>query len=232
MPLVERDAEVTLVTLVYRSLRWLDFVMDGVERSQQRTRYRWLVVANDATEKVEADERVSVLWHNDDPEAHYIGRVYAAWNEGVKLAPTQWCILLNSDMYASDYAIDELMLAKRRNPQSLPCGLLVESGRIPSGMPEYVAALGTNPQEFQRDNFLALAADLRQRDKLEDGRLFMPVLLDRQQFLDVGGYPPGNIGGVSGDRILFDRYRMAGYRWVTARGSVWYHAQEGEMRWP
>jgi hypothetical protein len=253
MPRVERDAEVTLVVLVYRSLKWLDWCMEGVDSSKQETRYRWLVVANDATEEVRRDPRISLDYQNSDPSEPYINRVYRAWNEGVLNSPTEWCVLLNSDMYCTDYAIDELMRGRKmdydglnRQP-TLPCGLLVEHGRIPSGMPEYVKDFGTNPENFRKQELLALAAQMRDdmdktteggkypvhdSDRYEPGRLFQPVLFNRQEFLDMGGYPEGNVNGVSGDKILFDRYVEAGFQWVTCKGSVWYHCQEGETRWP
>lgn len=232
MPVVERDAEVTLVTLVYRDTRWLDFVMRGVDSTEQSTAYRWCVVANDATDEVRRDPRVTIDWQNADPQEHYINRVYRAWSEGILNSPTQWCILLNSDMVATDCAIDQLMWAKRRVPKSLPCGLLVENGRINSGMPEYVRDFGTNPDNFEYAKFFEYADSIRKTYETEPGRLFQPVLFDRQEYADLGGYPDGNVGGVSGDKILFDRYVAAGYEWVTCRGAVFAHLQEGETRWP
>lgn len=231
MPRVERDAEVTLVVLVYRSLRWLDFCMDGVDSSKTEARYRWMVVANDATEEVRDDPRITVDWRNEDPKEHYLARTYRAWNEGVLCATTNWVILINSDMFCSGHAIDELVAAKRNDFTALPCGLLVEQGRIASGMPEFVADYGTTPDNFRRDDFL-LHADSIRKDSTEPGRLYQPVLFDRQEYFDLGSYPEGNIGGISGDKILFDRYVKAGFKWLTCLGSVWYHAQEGEMRWP
>jgi hypothetical protein len=135
-------------------------------------------------------------------------------------------------MFCTDGALDALVQAKIADPKALPCGLLVEQGRIPSGMPEHVRDFGTNPDNFQREAFLAHAAALTRPGESEAGRLFQPVLLDRQEFFDLSGYPEGNVGGVSGDKILFDRYVAAGFKWKTCKGSVWYHAQEGEQRWP
>lgn len=232
VPRAERDAEVTLCTLIYRDTRWLDFVIQGVESTKQATRYKWCIVANDATEAVRNDPRITVDWRNENPEAHYIERVYAAWSEGVLNAQTPLVLLLNSDMLCTDYAIDELVEHKMANRRSLPCGLLVENGRIPSGMPEYVHDFGTNPENFQRDDFLKYAATVRQSRTTEAGRLFQPVVFERQEYFDQGGYPRGNVGGISGDRILFDRYVKAGFEWVTCLGSVWAHLQEGERRWP
>lgn len=232
MPRVERDAECTLVVLVYRSLRWLTWCMKGVDSSRNETRYRWLVVSNDASDEVRDDPRITVDWQNEDPSEHYLARTYRAWNEGVLNAPTQWVILTNSDMLFSDWAIDELVEQKRLNSKSLPCSLLVENGRIASGMPEFVADYGTNPDNFRHDDFLKHAEGIRKRGQTEPGRLFQPVLFDRQEFMDLYGFPEGNVGGVSGDKILFDQYMKAGYNWLTCLGSVVAHCQEGEMRWP
>src|SRR3990167_9508428 len=92
MPRVDKDAEVTLVVLVYRSLRWLSWCMESVESSKQSTRYKWCIVANDATPEVRNDPRITVDWQNADPHAHYISRVYAAWSEGALNSQTPWCI--------------------------------------------------------------------------------------------------------------------------------------------
>ena len=236
---VERNAEVTLVVLAYRSLRWLDWCMEGVDSSHNETRYRWLVVANDATKEVRADPRIDVDFQNNDPEEFYINRVYRAWNEGVLNSPTSLCIMLNSDMYGSDNWIDELIAA--RHPSTVPTSLLVESGRLPSAMSEYVKDFGKNPSEFNREGWIqhaktirkpSLSGELACGSITEPGRLYMPILVDRQEFFDVGGYPDGNPPGTTGDKDLIRRYTEAGFEHVTAMGSVVYHCQLGEQKWP
>ena len=232
MPRVERNAEVTLVTLVYRSLKWLDFVMDGVDRATTDVRYRWFVAANDAVDGIASDPRVSLDFRNEDPNEFYINRVYRAWNVAVREAPTQLVVMLNSDMYVSDYWLDQLVVYKRNNPRTVPTSLLVESGKLPSGMPEYVKNFGMTPDEFKRDEFLAHAALLREPAAVQAGRLYMPILVDRQEFLDIGGYPECNPPGTTGDKDLIRRYTEAGFRHVTALGSIVYHVQTGEQNWP
>ena len=248
MPKVETDAEVTVVVLIYRSLKWLDWVMEGVDSSKNETRYRWLVVANDATEEVRADPRVDVDWQNEDPDEFYINRVYRAWNEGVLNAPTSLVVLLNSDMWTADYWLDELMEIKGSlmtraraitspgeiswKQKCVPTSLLVESGRLPSAMPEYVKDFGKNPEEFDRKGFMAHATNLRIPCDTGEGKLYMPILVDRQEFMDIGGYPEGNPPGTTGDKDLIRRYAEAGFTHVTALGSVVYHVQCGEQEWP
>jgi len=240
MALVQRNAEVTLVVLIYRSLKWLDFVMEGVEQAKTETRYRWLVVANDAIDEVKADPRITVEWNNDDPDEFYINRVYRAWNEGVLNAPTSLVVLLNSDMWPADYWLDELVAIKRNEPhkvfgsywKTVPTSLLVESGRLPSAIPDYVNNFGQTPVEFDRNGFKAHAKAIRTPDKTDRGYLYMPILIDRQEFMDIGGYPEGNPPGTTGDKDLIRRYKEAGLTHMTAMGSVVYHVQCGEQNWP
>lgn len=237
MPRVERDAEVTLVVLIYRSLKWLTWCMEGVDASKNETRYRWLVVANDATEEVRNDPRISLDYQNADPSEFYINRVYRAWNSGVLESPTQRVVMLNSDMWPADYWLDKLMDVNLLNRKTVPTSLLVESGRLASGMPEYVRDFGHNPEEFDRVGFGNLAGRLilgciKDQKITEPGRLYMPILVDRQEFFDVGGYPEGNPPGTTGDKDLIRRYTEAGFKHVTALGSVVYHVQCGEQEWP
>jgi hypothetical protein len=229
MPRVQSGAEVTIVTLVYRNLKWLDFCMEGVDSTRQKTKYRWLVVSNDGTPEVRSDQRITVDFMNADPKEWYIPRVYRAWNEGFRLSPTPLVVNLSNDMYGSDYWLDELMDLKRKDPKTIPCGLLIESGRIPSAMPEYAQDFGITPGTFNKAGFLAAAARLRRRGEYEPGRLFGPTLFERQEWYDLGMYPEGNPGGVPGDRYLYERYQEAGFRWSTCRGAVLYHTQLGEQ---
>lgn len=232
MPRVEKDAAVTLVVLVYRSLRWLDWCMKGVDSSAQGVRYRWLVVANDGTDEVVSDPRISVDFCNDDPNEFYINRVYRAWNEGVRQATTPLVCMLNTDMIGADHWLDTLVAARKGSPQTVPTSLLVESGKLPSGMPEHVKDFGRTPDTFDRAAFLEHAEAIRRPFETEPGRLYMPILVERQEFFDVGGYPEGNPPGTTGDKDLIRRYAEAGFQHTTCLDSVVYHIQLGEQDWP
>lgn len=232
MPYVEHNAEVTLVVLVYRSLAWLDWCMEGVERSSNETRYRWLVVANDATEEVRSDPRISIDWRNENHEEFYINRVYRAWNQGVLNALTPLVCLINSDMYPSDYWLDQLVWVRQHHKMVVPTSLLVESGRLPSAIPEHVRDFGRTPEDFKRKEFLDYAETVKKPGMTESGRLYMPILLDRQEFFDMDAYPEGNPPGTTGDKDLIRRYADEGFSHVTAMGSVVYHVQTGEQSWP
>jgi GT2 family glycosyltransferase len=234
---------VTIALLGYKSVPWIDFAVAGIAKAKNRTKYKLMVVGNDPTDEVANSGRLTHIFRNPDPAEYYINRVYRAWNYAVKEAQTDLVVLLNSDMRVSDGWLDALVEAYGKDEDYvLPCSLLVESGRIESAMPEHVKNFGTTPDNFQYANWESHATYMRHRsDTLknisltkqgnsEPGRLFMPVLLNRDAFLAVNGYPEGNVNGVSGDRVLFNRLWEIGYNHVTALGSVVYHVQEGEMR--
>lgn len=220
---------VTVAMLIYRSVPWLRFAIEGLEAAKNETPWKLLVVGNDAEPEVRDSGLVDIDHRNPDPSEYYINRVYRAWNRAVAEAHTDRVVLMNSDMYVSDRWLDELVAAP---PMTLPCSLLVESGRLASGMPEYVRDFGKMPERFDRVAWREHAATLSAKGvgRTEPGRLFMPVLVNRDEFLAVGGYPEGNVGGMSGDDYFFRRMGGLGYRHITCLGSVVYHAQEGEMR--
>ena len=104
-------------------------------------------------------------------------------------------------------------------------------------MPEHVLDCGKTPDDFSRDKFIAYADKIsppnnRIHAGAKPGRLYMPILVNRQEFIDIGMYPECNPPGTTGDKDLIRRYVEAGYQHVTALGSVVYHVQTGEQRWP
>lgn len=222
----------TIALLIYKSKRWLDFCLDSLNEAKNETPFNILVVANDPFPEIEADPRVSYIHRNPDPEEHYLARVYRAWNKAVEIADTEHVCLVNSDMYFADGWVDALM--RHADGLTLPTSLLVESGRIPSAFGEYVRDFGRTPDEFDKEAFKQ-HAELLKSNSTQAGRLFMPVVFHRQTFMDLGGYPEGNVKVnnhyiVSGDQFLFDRYLNKGYNWITVNDSIVYHAIEGEMR--
>lgn len=221
---------VTIAMLVYKDPSWLAFALEGLAWSRNETPYRTLVVGNDAEQSVMDTGRVDIDWRNPDPSEYYLNRVYRAWNKAVEASETELVCLMNSDMYVSDYWLDELVEVYQNDYKMLPCSLLVESGRIPSAMPEYVKNFGLTPDDFDRDGWMGHAASIRKHGQTEPGRLYMSCLLERSAFIRLGGYPIGNPPGTTGDKDLFARFAGDGYRHLTALGSVVYHVQEGEMR--
>jgi hypothetical protein len=168
---------------------------------------------------------------NPDPYAYYMGRIYRAWNRAVEESRTDYVALVNSDMSFADHWLDEL-LAMRDEFPCLPTSLLIESGRVPSGLPDQVRDFGRHWSTFDRAAFLARAEQIRDgTGRRMAGGLFMPVLFKRSEFLAAGGYPIQVRDHVlASDADLFQRFENEMKRpHVTAVRSVVYHVQRGEM---
>lgn len=225
---------VTVGMLAYKDPRWVEFALEGLMNTQGPPD-QIIVLGNDPSPELVASGLLTHTFVNPDPNEYYLNRVYRAWNHLVKICDTELIVLMNSDMYVSDWWLHNLLDAYHWDQSTVPCSLLVESGRIPSAMPEWVRALGTTPETFDRETFNHLCCSLRagfgtREHQIEPGRLYMPVMFRRQDFLELGGYPEGNVNGVPGDQILFNKYKDAGYKHITVKNSVVYHVQEGEMR--
>jgi len=214
--------------LIYKGVDWLDFTLEGLRAAKNSTEYRLIVVANDATSEIENHPEVTHILRNIDPSEYYISRVYRAWNLAVEYSTTEYVVLISSDMYVSDYWLDELLGAFRRG-STLPTSMLVESGQLLSKCPQWERDLGRTPATFDRAAWVAHAAGVRRLGEITDGLLYGPVFLEKSVFLRLGGYPTERTT-IPGDQILFAHYQDAGYTHITALGSVVYHVQEGEMR--
>ena len=140
-------SEVSVAMLTYRDLRWARWALEGLNAAKNDTSWRPWLVGCDPEPQVRNSGALHVIHESKNPAEFYINRVYRAWNAAVQSARTQWVALINSDMYVSDWWLDELVACKSGRPKSLPTSLLVESGRIPSAMPEYAQNLGESRTE-------------------------------------------------------------------------------------
>ena len=218
---------VTVSFLTYQKPEWMAMTLEGLAYAKSRTPFRIQVVGLDATEEVRATGRLDVDYRTPAGSAlTRLGRIYKAWNVAVESSPDGLVALLNDDMVVSDYWLDELVDTMYTEP-CVPTSLLIESGRIPSAIPEHVANHGLSPETFDAEGFRNHAASIRRLGVVGEGRLYMPCLFQRERFLQLGGYPQGNPPGTTGDKDLFSRFACAGYRHLSCEGSVVYHVQCG-----
>ena len=258
--LVEREDKpkpsVTIVCLVYKGVDWLE--MQYAEILNLLSEFPaghvdYLFVANDAT-----DEVLAFLSENDikhvsfkgkaSADEWYINSVYRAYNFGVNESGSEYALLVNSDMsYARGFLGN---MFAQWNKKDFLVARLIESGRLKSGTHGIERDLGSHPSNFRRKEFEELAKKLS-APGVAVGGLFMPLLINRETFLSLGGFPEGNLtlagyeaylGGqpheyaspgqqcVPGDQAFFGLAKTKGIEHKTAMDSFAYHFQEGEMR--
>ncbi len=236
--------------MVYKSPDYTRFIAHELATTRAATRFPVSVriVANDPVWQVEdvLDDvgfRLEVptsVYYDPKPSDYYLNRVYRCWNHCVQQSFCENVCLVNSDMLFDTNWLTNLI---KYADEYLPTSLLVESGKLTSGTNAISKDFGRHPKTLDNQAFRSYSNELTQTNHNETrpGGLFMPCIFNRSKFLQLGGYPEGNIyndgagtrnGPViqSGDAWFFDRYCSAyNVSHITVMDSVVYHIQEGEM---
>jgi len=227
--------EITIATLIYRSPKYLDFVMNSMlEHPSKNHDVNYLIVCNDATEEViksaqwwAQQPNISFVVHdNPDPEDWWIQNVYNAWNRCVEECETDNICFVNSDMAFSDGWLDNL--AKYDLNKYIPTSRLVESGRMPSLRGLISQNFGRKLNTFRRDRFETFARDVSEPKKSIGLGAYMPSLFRKEIFTRIGGWHK-NIHNIPGDKITFELIkRRFNVRQIMVHDSIVYHFQRGE----
>jgi glycosyltransferase involved in cell wall biosynthesis len=246
---------VTLISLIYCSVEWLEFEYAELLKLAKyfsEGSVEILFVANNPTPDVLSFLKENRIPHvvadtQRAPDEWFINYVYRGYNEGVKAARGEYVFLTNSDMAYASGCLQSLL--REASPNRLLTSRLVELGRLRTGKYGIEKDFGSVPVRFRRRQFESYASEISDPQQAEGG-LFMPLLVSKKTFLDLGGYPEGNLaldsfdayldtGQVStyalpgedcvpGDTAFFQRAERAGIMHHTLFDSISYHFQAGE----
>jgi glycosyltransferase involved in cell wall biosynthesis len=245
---------VTLISLIYAGVDWLEFQYGELLKLQLELgpeNVEILFVANDATNEVieylQANEIPHILAPGRTQENEwYINSVYRAYNFGAMSARGEYVLLTNSDMAYFPGFLSNLL--SHRSSKRYLVGKLIESGRLKPAKIAIKKNFGMNLATFKRANFYKFAARISGDTLTSDG-LYMPLLINRQDFIDNGGFPEGNIKKdslskylssgnyeiaepgealLSGDFAFVERSKKNGWEFLTLNSAIAYHFQEGE----
>jgi hypothetical protein len=233
---------VTIIGMIYKSLKYLNFMRDQLLRHCKSEKFdiRFLIIANDANttiiEELKKGPIPFIEYHDPKPTDYYLNRVYRAWNFGGSTANSEIIIFVNSDMAYTPGWIDNLLAYL--NPDTIPCSRLVESGKLSSGQHAISKNIGQNVDTFDEKIFLNYADSIKE-PTAHLGGLYMPCAFYKEDFITSGGYPEGNIyvGGPganntpflrSGDDYYFHE-TLRRKKHITVFNSIVYHIQEGEL---
>jgi hypothetical protein len=246
---------VTLISLIYEGVDWLEFAYGELLNLQQELQdgiAEILFCANDPSEEVvnflQSNSIPHIIFRNENPKEHYLSRVYRAYNHAVTVASGEYCLLVNSDMAYSQGFLTRML--DQRSAKALVVGQLVESGTLKPGPQAIEKNFGRNLCEFDRERFIKFASRIK-GPETKLGGLFMPLMVKRETFLNLGAFPEGNLvpnsladylqGAdpiiarpgqqcISGDAALFKKAENGGIKHLTITHAVAYHFQEGEKR--
>jgi hypothetical protein len=246
---------VTLISLIYCSVEWLEFEyaeLLKVAKYFSEGSVEILFVANNPTPDVLSYLEENLIPHvvaetQQSPDEWFINYVYRGYNEGVKVAQGEYVFLTNSDMAYAPGCLQSLL--REAAPDRLLTSRLVELGRLQTGQYGIEKDFGSLPSRFRRRQFESYSAEIRDPQQAEGG-LFMPLLVSRETFLELGGYPEGNLSldslssyldtgvvatyalpgeeCVPGDTAFFQRAKLSGVKHHTLFDSISYHFQAGE----
>jgi len=244
---------ISIISLIYRSPCYADFVFNSLYQHTPELLTgdaEFFFVANDATEQVlthlKRKNYLHKVWTNKkitEKELFnlgyaaplYIHYVYKAWNYAITCANGDIVVLVNSDMAFSPNWLSNLLSKLTKN--TFVCSQLVERFHPKYGVfPKAIKGdFGHNPETFLEEKFLEFAKNISENSVLSGGA-YMPCAFYKQQLINVGMYPEGNIAGKSfntveqyGDQNLIQKLADNGIQHITAQDSIVYHFKEGEM---
>jgi glycosyltransferase involved in cell wall biosynthesis len=238
----------SIICLIYKSIDWLKFVYEQILKYTDMTDKEFFFVANDANDAVLKYLHDNYIPHyisensSQQKSEWYINNVYRAYNFSAKKAKGDFLVFINSDMAFTPGWFDNLW--KAYNGANCVASRLVESGKLKSGLYGIEKDFGRNHDSYLEMEFQQYAASAA-LTKVKNGGLFMPLLIRKQHFFNVGGYPEGNISPesdifkpviaksgdptISGDNVLMKRLQTQGVAHQTAFDSIVYHFQCGEL---
>lgn len=242
-----RQPKFSFVCLIYKSTGWLDFIYTQLLKYTPLDDSEIIFIANDADEDVLSYLSDNYLTHvafrNTDQQRQewYINNVYRAFNHAGEIAKGEYLIFVNSDMAFSPSWFECLLASYDGTSVLSPRG--VESGKYDAGVNGISKNFGRHYKHYQEEDFLNFAHLIKEQ-KTKAGGIFMPLLIRKDIFNEVGRYPEGNIlpnsdlhspviaekgqDVIPGDVVLMKKLERKGIFHKTAFNSVIYHFQCGE----
>jgi len=238
----------SIICLIYKDVNWLEFVYSQVVRYTDLSDCEFFFIANEASNSVKTYLKNNFIPHylftdkNRYEGEWYINNVYRAWNYGASKAQGDFLVFINSDMAFTPSWLSKL--SGSYNGKNCVSSRLVESGKMPSGKYGVTKFFGSSYSNFNEAEFQDYAKIIS-ISEIKSGGLFMPLLIRKKDFLQVGGYPDGNIKEdsdiyrpkiakqgekcISGDVVLMKKLQKIGVEHNTSFSSCVYHFQMGEM---
>jgi len=156
---------------------------------------------------------------------------YGSWNKGAQRARYDWLCFVTDDQY---FAVgwDEALWA-HKDKDFLLSAQLVEPGIIPVWKTNIKKNFGHNPMEFQEKEFASFV-EKNKKNKVIDGGFFIPLVIEKKQFIKLGGWPTvGEFGmrdAPANDIAFIEKAKKQGLEHKHCLDSFSYHFQGSSWR--
>ena len=140
-------------------------------------------------------------------------------------ATNEIVMIWHADMYATPYLDEEII-------RYIKPGVVVSATRIepplhPPGPEKLIKDYGIEPEEFQEQKFLRDAMVLRKGNGLSKRRttegIFAPWAIYKSDFQKIGGHDPLYAPQSKEDSDIFNRFQLAGYKFIQTWDGLVYH---------
>lgn len=235
----------SFICLIYKSVGWMKFVCEQLYKYTDMNDKEFFFVANNASDEVLTyleDKMIPhYVYNSPDEKDADASSIYAAYNFAASQARGDILVFISSDMAFSSGWFDKLWGAY--NGSNCLSPRLVESGKLSSGVYGIASNFGKNYDSYQEIHFQQYAYAISQ-SRIENGGLFMPLLVRKEHFEQVGGFPPGAIQSgtdpfqpvlakagedcIPAKIALVIKLMTRGIIHQTAFNSIVYHFQQGE----
>lgn len=160
------------------------------------------------------------IFRNEGPDR--VGHT-VLYDQGAKMATNEVFGIFHADMVASLSYIPNMVKHLKR-------GTVVSATRIepplhPPGPEKHTLDFGLEPEEFKRTPYIqyTIAVAERDKDKTSEG-IFAPWMMYKEDFFAIGGHDKRVFAPMElEDSDLFNRFKLAGYKFVQARDALVYH---------
>lgn len=218
--------KISLIIPSRNNLKYLKFAYNSIRKCLD-SNYE-LVLLDDAStddtwkwlNEIKKTDPNVIIYRNEGPDR--VGHT-VLYDKGVELSTTEVFGIFHADMIASPNYIKNLL--KHLKEKTVVSATRIEPPLHPGGVEKIVKNFGTEPEEFDYDEFLNFVKETETNlvDKVTNG-VFAPWLMYKKDFLSIGGHDKKVFAPMElEDSDLFNRFLLAGYNLIQSRDSFVYH---------
>jgi len=218
--------KISLIIPSRNNLKYLKFAYTSI-RKYLDSNYELILLDDASTDdtwkwlnEIKKTDNNVIIYRNEGPDR--VGHT-VLYDKGVELSTTDVFGIFHADMIASPNYIKNLL--KHLKEKTVVSATRIEPPLHPGGVEKIVKNFGTEPEEFDYDEFLNFVKESETKfDNKTTNGVFAPWLMYKKDFLSIGGHDKKVFAPMElEDSDLFNRFLLAGYNLIQSRDSFVYH---------